>query len=137
MTTCSRFAQKTIATVLATFIFSLPLASIASADKRHDPPQPPRLEDRHDRRPEKKDPPKPPKEEPRRDRDDKRHDRRPEKKDPPKPPKEEPRRDRDDKRHDNPPPRHDRDDHDKDDNGNAVTGFIIGAAVGAIVAKNT
>lgn len=104
MTTCSRFAQKTIATVLATFIFSLPLASIASADKRHDPPQPPRLEDRHDRRPEKKDPPKPPKEEPRRDRDDKRHDR---------------------------------DDHDKDDNGNAVTGFIIGAAVGAIVAKNT
>lgn len=111
MTTCSRFAQKTIAAVLATFIFSLPLASIASADKRHDPPQPPRQEDRHDRRPEKKDPPKPP--------------------------KEEPRRDRDDKRHDNPPPRHDRDDHDKDDNGNAVTGFIIGAAVGAIVAKNT
>lgn len=26
---------------------------------------------------------------------------------------------------------------DKDENGNAVTGFIIGAVVGAIVAKNT
>lgn len=65
--------QKTIALVLATFIFSLPLTSIAAAKDRHDAPPPPR----------------------------------------------------------------DREDHDKDDNGNAVTGFIIGAAVGAIVAKNT
>ena len=28
-------------------------------------------------------------------------------------------------------------DHDKDDNGNAVTGFIVGAILGAVVAKNT
>lgn len=103
-------AQKTIALVLATFIFSLPLTSIAAAKDKHDPQPPPRQEERHDKRPEKKDPPKPPKEEPRHDRDDKRHD---------------------------PPPPRDKDDHDKDDNGNAVTGFIIGAAVGAIVAKNT
>lgn len=53
-------------------------------------------------------------------------------------------------RHEPPPPPHnnevhyDRHDHhwkdnnnDKDENGNAVTGFIIGAVVGAIVAKNT
>lgn len=102
--------QKTIALVLATFIFSLPLTSIAAAKDRHDAPPPPRQEERHDR---------------------------PERKDPPKPPKEEPRHDRDDRRHDAPPPPRDREDHDKDDNGNAVTGFIIGAAVGAIVAKNT
>lgn len=42
-----------------------------------------------------------------------------------------------------PPPKHndhhwnDRHDKDKDENGNAVTGFIIGAVVGAVVAKNT
>ncbi len=52
-------------------------------------------------------------------------------------------------KHEPPPPphknevhhdRHDRhwkDNKDKDENGNAVTGFIIGAVVGAIVAKNT
>ncbi len=110
MKTWNILAQKTIALVLATFIFSLPLTSIAAAKDKHDPQPPPRQEERHDKRPEKKDPPKPPKEEPRHDRDDKRHD---------------------------PPPPRDKDDHDKDDNGNAVTGFIIGAAVGAIVAKNT
>lgn len=105
--------QKTIALILATFIFSLPLSSIAAAKAKNDaPPPPPRQEERHDRRPERKDPPKPPKEEPRHNRDDRRHDAPP------------------------PPPR-DHDEHDKDDNGNAVTGFIIGAAVGAIVAKNT
>lgn len=65
--------QKTIALVLATFIFSLPLTSIAAAKDRHDAPPPPRQEERHDR-PERKDPPKPPKEEPRHDRDDRRHD---------------------------------------------------------------
>ncbi len=112
MKTWNVLTQKTIALVLATFIFSLPLTSIAAAKAKNDAPAPP-------------------------PRQEERHDRRPEKKDPPKPPKEEPRRDRDDRRHDAPPPPHDRDDHDKDDNGNAVTGFIIGAAVGAIVAKNT
>lgn len=53
-------------------------------------------------------------------------------------------------KHEPPPPpphkdkmHHDRHDHhwkdkdDKDTNGNAVTGFIVGAVVGAIVAKNT
>lgn len=37
-----------------------------------------------------------------------------------------------------PPPRREKNkDKDKDHNGNAITGFIIGAVVGAVVAKNT
>ena len=89
MTTLTKYMKKTTAIAMAAMVFSLPLASVASAHERHDAP-PPRHSDRYDR-----------------------HDRY-------------------DKRHKN-------DDYvtKKDSNKKATTSFIIGAVLGAIIAKNT
>lgn len=113
MTTLTKYMKKTTAIAMAAMVLSLPLASVASAHERHDAP-PPRHSDRYDRH----------------DRYDK-HDRYN-------------RHDRYDKhdrydRHDRYDKRHKNDDYvtKKDSNKKATTSFIIGAVLGAIIAKNT
>ena len=113
MTTLTRYMKKTTAIAMAAMVLSLPLASVASAHERHDAP-PPRHSDRYDRH----------------DRYDK-HDRYD-------------RHDRYDKhnrydRHDRYDKRHKNDDYvtKKDSNKKATTSFIIGAVLGAVIAKNT
>lgn len=113
MTTLTRYMKKTTAIAMAAMVLSLPLASVASAHERHDAP-PPRHSDRYDRH----------------DRYDK-HDRYN-------------RHDRYDKhdrydRHDRYDKRHKNDDYvtKKDSNKKATTSFIIGAVLGAVIAKNT
>lgn len=107
MTTLTKYMKKTTAIAMAAMVLSLPLASIASAHERHDAP-PPRHSDRYDRH----------------DRYDK-HDRY----------------DRHDRyyRHDRYDKRHKNDDYvtKKDSNKKATTSFIIGAVLGAVIAKNT
>ena len=107
MTTLTRYMKKTTAIAMAAMVLSLPLASIASAHERHDAP-PPRHSDRYDRH----------------DRYDK-HDRY----------------DRHDRyyKHDRYDRRHKNDDYvtKKDSNKKATTSFIIGAVLGAVIAKNT
>lgn len=107
ITTLTKYMKKTTAIAMAAMVLSLPLASVASAHERHDAP-PPRHSDRYDRH----------------DRYDKhyrydKHDRYD-------------RHDRYDKRHKN-------DDYvtKKDSNKKATTSFIIGAVLGAVIAKNT
>lgn len=113
MTTLTKYMKKTTAIAMAAMVLSLPLASVASAHERHDAP-PPRHSDRYDRhnRYDKHD---------RYDRHDRydKHDRYD-------------RHDRYDKRHKN-------DDYvtKKDSNKKATTSFIIGAVLGAVIAKNT
>lgn len=107
MTTLTRYMKKTTAIAMAAMVLSLPLASVASAHERHDAP-PPRHSDRYDRH----------------DRYDKhnrydKHDRYD-------------RHDRYDKRHKN-----DNYVTKKDSNKKATTSFIIGAVLGAVIAKNT
>lgn len=113
MTTLTRYMKKTTAIAMAAMVLSLPLASVASAHERHDAP-PPRHSDRYDRH----------------DRYDK-HDRYD-------------RHDRYDKhdrydRHDRYDKRHKNDNYvtKKDSNKKATTSFIIGAVLGAVIAKNT
>lgn len=113
MTTLTRYMKKTTAIAMAAMVLSLPLASVASAHERHDAP-PPRHSDRYDRH----------------DRYDK-HDRYD-------------RHDRYDKhdrydRHDRYNKRHKNDNYvtKKDSNKKATTSFIIGAVLGAVIAKNT
>lgn len=113
MTTLTKYMKKTTAIAIAAMVLSLPLASVASAHERHDAP-PPRHSDRYDRH----------------DRYDK-HDRYD-------------RRDRYDKhdrydRHDRYDKRHKNDNYvtKKDSNKKATTSFIIGAVLGAVIAKNT
>lgn len=113
MTTLTKYMKKTTAIAMAAMVLSLPLASVASAHERHDAP-PPRHSDRYDRH----------------DRYDK-HDRYD-------------RHDRYDKhnrydRHDRYDKRHKNDDYvtKKDSNKKATTSFIIGAVLGAVIAKNT
>ena len=113
MTTLTRYMKKTTAIAMAAMVLSLPLASVASAHERHDAP-PPRHSDRYDRH----------------DRYDK-HDRYN-------------RHDRYDKhdrydRHDRYDKRHKNDNYvtKKDSNKKATTSFIIGAVLGAVIAKNT
>ncbi len=113
MTTLTRYMKKTTAIAMAAMVLSLPLASVASAHERHDAP-PPRHSDRYDRH----------------DRFDKhyrynRHDRYD-------------KHDRYD-RHDRYDKRHKNDDYvtKKDSNKKATTSFIIGAVLGAVIAKNT
>lgn len=107
MTTLTRYMKKTTAIAMAAMVLSLPLASVASAHERHDAP-PPRHSDRYDRH----------------DRYDK-HDRY----------------DRHDRynRHDRYDKRHKNDNYvtKKDSNKKATTSFIIGAVLGAVIAKNT
>ena len=107
MTTLTRYMKKTTAIAMAAMVLSLPLASIASAHERHDAP-PPRHSDRYDKH-DRYD---------KRDRYDK-HDRYD-------------RHDRYDKRHKN-----DNYVTKKDSNKKATTSFIIGAVLGAVIAKNT
>ncbi|WP_304255873.1 hypothetical protein [Phascolarctobacterium succinatutens] len=113
MTTLTKYMKKTTAIAMAAMVLSLPLASVASAHERHDAP-PPRHSDRYDRH----------------DRYDK-HDRYN-------------RHDRYDKhdrydRHDRYDKRHKNDNYvtKKDSNKKATTSFIIGAVLGAVIAKNT
>lgn len=113
MTTLTKYMKKTTAIAMAAMVLSLPLASVASAHERHDAP-PPRHSDRYDRH----------------DRYDK-HDRYD-------------RHDRYDKhnrydRHDRYDKRHKNDNYvtKKDSNKKATTSFIIGAVLGAVIAKNT
>lgn len=113
ITTLTKYMKKTTAIAMAAMVLSLPLASVASAHERHDAP-PPRHSDRYDRH----------------DRYDK-HDRYN-------------RHDRYDKhdrydRHDRYDKRHKNDDYvtKKDSNKKATTSFIIGAVLGAVIAKNT
>lgn len=113
MTTLTKYMKKTTAIAMAAMVLSLPLASVASAHERHDAP-PPRHSDRYDRH----------------DRYDK-HDRYN-------------RHDCYDKhdrydRHDRYDKRHKNDDYvtKKDSNKKATTSFIIGAVLGAVIAKNT
>lgn len=107
MTTLTRYMKKTTAIAMAAMVLSLPLASVASAHERHDAP-PPRHSDRYDRH----------------DRYDK-HDRYD-------------RHDRYDN-HDRYDKRHKNDNYvtKKDSNKKATTSFIIGAVLGAVIAKNT
>ena len=107
MTTLTKYMKKTPAIAMAAMVLSLPLASVASAHERHNSP-PPRHSDRYDKH-DRYD---------RHDRYDK-HDRYD-------------RHDRYDKRHKN-------DDYvtKKDSNKKATTSFIIGAVLGAVIAKNT
>ena len=107
MTTLTRYMKKTTAIAMAAMVLSLPLASVASAHERHDAP-PPRHSDRYDKH-DRYD---------RHDRYDK-HDRYD-------------RHDRYDKRHKN-----DNYVTKKDSNKKATTSFIIGAVLGAVIAKNT
>lgn len=113
MTTLTKYMKKTTAIAMAAMVLSLPLASVASAHERHDAP-PPRHSDRYDRH----------------DRYDK-HDRYD-------------RHNRYDKhdrydRHDRYDKRHKNDNYvtKKDSNKKATTSFIIGAVLGAVIAKNT
>lgn len=113
MTTLTKYMKKTTAIAMAAMVLSLPLASVASAHERHDAP-PPRHSDRYDRH----------------DRYDKhdhydRHDRYD-------------KHDRYD-RHDRYDKRHKNDNYvtKKDSNKKATTSFIIGAVLGAVIAKNT
>lgn len=113
MTTLTKYMKKTTAIAMVAMVLSLPLASVASAHERHDAP-PPRHSDRYDRH----------------DRYDK-HDRYD-------------RHDRYDKhdrydRHDRYDKRHKNDNYvtKKDSNKKATTSFIIGAVLGAVIAKNT
>ena len=113
MTTLTKYMKKTTAIAMAAMVLSLPLASVASAHERHDAP-PPRHSDRYDRH----------------DRYDK-HDRYD-------------RHDRYDKHdrydgHDRYDKRHKNDNYvtKKDSNKKATTSFIIGAVLGAVIAKNT
>lgn len=113
ITTLTKYMKKTTAIAMAAMVLSLPLASVASAHERHDAP-PPRHSDRYDRH----------------DRYDK-HDRYN-------------RHDRYDKhdrydRHDRYDKRHKNDNYvtKKDSNKKATTSFIIGAVLGAVIAKNT
>ena len=113
MTTLTKYMKKTTAIAMAAMVLSLPLASVASAHERHDAP-PPRHSDRYDRH----------------DRYDK-HDRYN-------------RHDRYDKhdrydRHDRYDKRHKNDNYvtKKDSNKKATTSFIIGAVLGAVIAKNS
>mgnify|MGYP000076147573 CR=1 FL=1 len=107
MTTLTKYMKKTTAIAMAAMVLSLPLASVASAHERHDAP-PPRHSDRYDRH----------------DRYDK-HDRYD-------------RHDRYDS-HDRYDKRHKDDNYvtKKDSNKKATTSFIIGAVLGAVIAKNT
>lgn len=107
MTTLTKYMKKTTAIAMAAMVLSLPLASVASAHESHDSP-PPRHSDRYDRH----------------DRYDK-HDRYD-------------RHDRYDK-HDRYNKRHKNDNYvtKKDSNKKATTSFIIGAVLGAVIAKNT
>lgn len=107
MTTLTKYMKKTTAIAMAAIVLSLPLASVASAHERHDAP-PPRHSDRYDRH----------------DRYDK-HDRYN-------------KHDRYD-RHDRYNKRHKDDNYvtKKDSNKKATTSFIIGAVLGAVIAKNT
>ena len=107
MTTLTKYMKKTTAIAMAAMGLSLPLASVASAHERHDAP-PPRHSDRYDRH----------------DRYDK-HDRYN-------------KHDRYD-RHDRYDKRHKNDNYvtKKDSNKKATTSFIIGAVLGAVIAKNT
>ncbi len=107
MTTLTKYMKKTTAIAMAAMVLSLPLASVASAHERHDSP-PPRHSDCYDRH----------------DRYDK-HDRYD-------------RYDRYD-RHDRYDKRHKNDNYvtKKDSNKKATTSFIIGAVLGAVIAKNT
>lgn len=107
MTTLTRYMKKTTAIAMAAMVLSLPLASVASAHERHDAP-PPRHSDRYDKH----------------DRYD-RHDRYD-------------KHDRYD-RHDHYNKRHKDDNYvtKKDSNKKATTSFIIGAVLGAVIAKNT
>ena len=107
MTTLTRYMKKTTAIAMAAMVLSLPLASVASAHERHDAP-PPRHSDRYERHDRYH----------RHDRYDK-HDRYD-------------RHDRYDKRHKN-----DNYVTKKDSNKKATTSFIIGAVLGAVIAKNT
>lgn len=113
MTTLTRYMKKTTAIAMAAMVLSLPLASVASAHERHDAP-PPRHSDRYDRH----------------DRYDKhdRYDRHG-------------RYDKHDRydRHDRYDKRHKNDNYvtKKDSNKKATTSFIIGAVLGAVIAKNT
>jgi hypothetical protein len=107
MTTLTKYMKKTTAIAMAAMVLSLPLASVASAHERHDAP-PPRHSDRYDKH----------------DRYDRhgrydKHDRYD-------------RHDRYDKRHKN-----DNYVTKKDSNKKATTSFIIGAVLGAVIAKNT
>lgn len=112
MTTLTRYMKKTTAIAMAAMVLSLPLASVASAHERHDAP-PPRHSDRYDRH----------------DRYDKhdRYDRHG-------------RYDKHDRydRHDRYDKRHKNDNYvtKKDSNKKATTSFIIGAVLGAVIAKN-
>ena len=107
MTTLTKYMKKTTAIAMAAMVLSLPLASVASAHERHDAP-PPRHSDRYDKY----------------DRYD-RHDRYD-------------KHDRYD-RHDHYNKRHKDDNYvtKKDSNKKATTSFIIGAVLGAVIAKNT
>lgn len=107
MTTLTKYMKKTTAIAMAAMVLSLPLASVASAHERYDAP-PPRHSDRYDKH-DRYD---------RHDRYDK-HDRYD-------------RHDRYDKRHKN-----DNYVTKKDSNKKATTSFIIGAVLGAVIAKNT
>ena len=113
MTTLTKYMKKTTAIAMAAMVLSLPLASVASAHERHDAP-PPRHSDRYDRH----------------DRYDKhdRYDRHG-------------RYDKHDRydRHDRYDKRHKNDNYvtKKDSNKKATTSFIIGAVLGAVIAKNT
>ena len=119
MTTLTKYMKKTTAIAMAAMVLSLPLASVASAHERHDAP-PPRHSDRYGRH----------------DRYDKhdrydRHDRYG-------------KHDRYDKHarcdsHDRDNKRHKEDNYvtKKDSNKKATTSFIIGAVLGAVIAKNT
>lgn len=113
MTTLTKYMKKTTAIAMAAMVLSLPLASVASAQERHDAP-PPRHSDRYDRH----------------DRYDKhdRYDRHG-------------RYDKHDRydRHDRYDKRHKNDNYvtKKDSNKKATTSFIIGAVLGAVIAKNT
>ena len=113
MTTLTKYMKKTTAIAMAAMVLSLPLASVASAHERHDAP-PPRHSDRYDRH----------------DRYDK-HDRY----------NRHNRYDKHDRydRHDRYDKRHKNDDYvtKKDSNKKATTSFIIGAVLGAVIAKNT
>ena len=107
MTTLTKYMKKTTAIAMAAMVLSLPLASVASAHERHDAP-PPRHSDRYGRHDRYG----------KHDRYDK-HDRYG-------------RHDRYDKRHKN-----DNYVTKKDSNKKATTSFIIGAVLGAVIAKNT
>ena len=119
MTTLTKYMKKTTAIAMAAMVLSLPLASVASAHERHDAP-PSRHSDRYGRH----------------DRYDKhdrydRHDRY----------GKHSRYDKHDRydRHDRYNKRHKDDNYvtKKDSNKKATTSFIIGAVLGAVIAKNT